>query len=73
MNSRPEPSPDWFACLLVVCLRCSAGVRQEGKRFRWKDWRLAGRVVFGAGLAEHGVGGVDATSPTPVGVVSVRR
>ena len=72
-GSCPGPSPDWFACLLAVCLRYSAGVRKEGKRFRWEDWRLAGRVVFGAGLAEHGVGGVASTPPTPVGTVSVRR
>ena len=65
-GSRPGSSPDWFACLLAVCLRYSAGVRKEGKRFRWEDWRLAGRVVFGAGLAEHGVGGV-AFHPTHTG------
>ena len=57
MNSRSGPSPDWFACLPVVCLRCSAGVRQEGKRMavrlafgreigvRWVGWR-----EMGAGL-----------------------
>ena len=38
-GSRPGSSPDWFACLPVVCLRCSAGVRREGER-------MAGGLAF---------------------------
>ena len=47
-----------FACLVVVRLRCSAGVRREGERSRRGGWRMAGRRALPSGrLADVGRAG----------------